>query len=82
MAIDLVPVPRSSSPDATIGGEQQALKTKRLMDKPPPTRPAPAQSKEGKTARDARLEREAAALRANLHKRKQQARERDKPKPD
>jgi hypothetical protein len=52
------------------------------MDKLPPARPAPAQSKTGSTAKEARLAREAAALRANLHKRKQQARDRDKPKPD
>ena len=44
-----------------------------LMDKPPPARPKPA-----KLA--ARQEREAAALRANLRKRKDQARAREKPK--
>ena len=37
----------------------------------PPVRPA------GKTAREVRLEREAAALRANLRKRKEQARVRE-----
>ena len=44
-----------------------------LMDKPPPPRTKPA-----KLA--ARQEREAAPLRANLRKRKDQARVREKPK--
>ncbi len=53
------------------------------MDKPSPSQPVPPQSaKPAATAREARLTREAAALRANLLKRKQQSRERDKPKPE
>ncbi len=50
------------------------------MTAPPakPGQPRPAASKP--SAREERLAREAAALRANLLKRKQQARERDKPK--
>ena len=44
-----------------------------LMDKAPPPRPKPAKL-------TARQEREAAALRANLRKRKDQARAREKPK--
>lgn len=51
------------------------------MDKPPPQQPAQG-PKPAAIAREARLAREAAALRANLLKRKQQSRERDKPKPD
>jgi hypothetical protein len=42
----------------------------------PDTAPTP-KSPPAKTARDARLEREAAALRANLRKRKDQARARE-----
>ena len=42
---------------------------------------APVGPKAGQTAREARLAREAAALRANLRKRKEQARARDEPPP-
>jgi hypothetical protein len=55
------------------------------MDKPPPSRPG--KPRDASAARQARLEREAAALRENLRKRKEQARARqdadeppDKPK--
>ncbi len=47
------------------------------MDKPPPAKPAkPAKPRDASAARQARLEREAAALRENLRKRKEQARAR------
>jgi len=46
-----------------------------MKDEVTPTRSLPNSSKA--PAKTARLAREAAALRANLHKRKQQARERD-----
>jgi hypothetical protein len=50
-----------------------------MDDKPtPPPRPAPPRPAPGKLAE--RLEREAAALRANLRKRKDQARAREMPK--
>jgi hypothetical protein len=50
-------------------------------NKPPPsTQPAPPRPTSDKLT--ARQEREAAALRANLRKRKDQARARDKPKQD
>ena len=52
------------------------------MDKPPRPQPPQSTGKPGGTAREIRLAREAAALRANLLKRKQQSREREKPKPD
>jgi hypothetical protein len=45
------------------------------MDKPPQTRPA-GKPRDVSAARQARLEREAAALRENLRKRKEQARAR------
>ncbi len=45
------------------------------MTKPPTTAPAPR----AEAPRDARLEREAAALRENLRRRKQQARARAEP---
>jgi hypothetical protein len=44
------------------------------MDKPPPARPG--KPRDASAARHARLEREAAALRENLRKRKEQARAR------
>jgi hypothetical protein len=54
------------------------------MEKSPSDRPAPAITPRSQAARAARLAREAEALRANLHKRKEQARARqaDKPSPD
>lgn len=52
------------------------------MDKPPRPQPLQSTGKPAGTAREIRLAREAAALRANLLKRKQQSREREKPKPD
>ena len=42
-----------------------------------PDKPPPAAKPPPKTAREVRLEREAAALRANLRKRKEQARARE-----
>jgi hypothetical protein len=44
-------------------------------------KPAPPAKPPLKTARDIRLEREASALRANLRKRKDQARAREEPEP-
>jgi hypothetical protein len=49
-----------------------------MDSKRPPSRPPPARKAAGKLA--ARQEREAAALRANLRKRKDQARAREAPK--
>jgi hypothetical protein len=55
------------------------------MDKPPPSpdRCSPPQAARGPAppAKVARLEREAAALRENLRKRKEQSRAREKPEP-
>lgn len=50
------------------------------MEKPPETTPAVPPPKPMPEARQARLEREAAALRSNLRKRKDQARAREKPR--
>jgi hypothetical protein len=50
------------------------------MAQPPSNDRQTSQRKQAPTAREERLVREAQALRANLLKRKQQARERDKPK--
>jgi hypothetical protein len=47
------------------------------MDKPPPLHPA--RPRDASAARQARLEREAAALRENLKRRKEQARARQAP---
>ena len=49
---------------------------------PPSEKPAPRVSARAQADQQARHEREAAALRANLRKRKDQARERLKPEPD
>jgi hypothetical protein len=55
-------------------------------DEPPEADPSPAagepRDQPRRTGRQTRLEREAAALRANLRKRKDQARSRDKPRQD
>jgi hypothetical protein len=55
------------------------------MGKTPDTKPKPDVTKRGETERLARQTREAAALRENLHKRKEQARAREDggtPKPE
>ena len=49
----------------------------RGMSKTPETKPKPGVTKHGEAERLARQEREAAALRENLRKRKEQARARD-----
>jgi hypothetical protein len=64
-------------------GAGRAILTR--MDKPPPSpdRCSPPQAARGPAppAKVARLEREAAALRENLRKRKEQSRAREKPEP-
>jgi hypothetical protein len=52
------------------------------MERDPKAKPPPAATKATPAAKAVRLEREAAALRANLRKRKDQARAREKPSQD